>query len=1740
MYILVGFWSEVKIKMRLLSGNETRRLDTEHPVPIENVFTGAYPWAVSEKRVKSLNIFGTTSVDASQPDAFLLGGKSNSVKQYSYNGQTVRAHGDFVEPYGDTDSLNTRFTGELVASQNVNVFDACRGNAPLFSTGYWNYYQGFHPYGYFSPPFGEIASISESSEFYGSVDKGEENGGCPDITRLEYNELRGIVSSTIWENGNLNPVNVNQNKIKRKIQMLHSPREECPPNIIEPFYFEEIAFRYTAGSYAGGLAGNVFNHNPIPSALDFNEMQLTSRYRLVEVLEDRGEPLPTSVLYITGVGESDQNMTTISNYNTGEVAGTEGFNNDLLLNNKLSYNGLCDASNMEGSTSKARQLTNRIELLEYDPVSPNNAGSTAPTFTSNPWEYWHFVFKENADYLPFENNFNGSANTRRSSKGTVLFDSKKADDAYWWENRQCPEVVDFLPWTFGSTIYDCPRDYFEVPYYSAIGKFGYYGTRFQSSCKTTTKVIANDTNNIKGGIPVFETKWPLTVAEAEYAGVVDSDGSSSTEDFRNLLSVASREQQYSEWTFNNRGFYLWKNSSLYTAYDPDYANLVRGFPAFAGLVSNLLHKFASSLKTLPNFITGLNGSSSAAKLDNPYIPVDDTSLAHEYSRYEDVSFSTNINLLDREYSLFLRLVNETIPGELRPTFDTFLEKYGNYIVNEKILYPNRFTVGESIIFQEYNAIESGKEERIRTRAFLNFANGSPVDLYPTNHIYYGLDGAGEYKNSHEWGRRWGESISSSKMTVGDDGLSLPKVERRYFEGTFSKKGRIQAIQSNLNELTNNDIPGLPITLDEFDDAQFSIGGYFRNLECGRTSPTPGYIPVTGGNGIKDSQSPNGVGLVRNWMMLGYNDIGRLDSNFSCFTPIFVQQPKNVYCKLGQQPTFRTLALDYHTLPEDKIKAKYPETWFWANELKLVDSQDAYLYPMKYKWGRISIGSVSEYLEGVFDSSAIQWSDEEGEWCCKEGPDGPDCTFLHPLECVSTTDVIGYAGSPDSNYKFKQGVKAADATSFAYFCMSSGRFGVRASDPFTIEADAFLLADLAYMNGGGASMAPELSFELTDTVDNGFLQYGGSRRIDLAMETSPSFASSSYGGIKSDPFVAPEEVIYTKKYMRAGGGINLAFGFNGNLMWRGFTRSYIGQTLDDSRGLESTSEQPVDYGTLIQYKLSLTDTRGGELYGYNHLPVCSNEEMSVGEKGVRTVVRVDGEVVRHPYVNQRAEIPLSSRYAPMDGYKPDIVHVGQLYNFNKYDPEAITTVGMTSTWQFNHNLGSVKRFGRQTEFSAEGTDFRFNRDISDSVPFAARAAFDYVRDEIISVTDLAGPNCGFREESVGRKMAYFVEAYDRYYVLCDDEAKYNVPNPTFVAPGLRWGDAGFQYAWFGQPSDSYLERKGMYGPYAYQWKVQRHNRDRLGNGLSLGFHSMGWADKYSLMYDIPAIHGLYLKNNSNVASTKWAVDMSILRSNAFPNSRTPPRKVLLGKVGGQAEGYGYGHIRVSCEKGFGVTNALLGQPEEGGYEAICSYFQHGQRRMDGSEYFCSVEDSRAGLCFDPCLSIRYSHGFLPGGKRISHMSSPTREGSDGGDKPKRRRITANGNDVGKGRLDDVFNDNFVQKDLVVDDKSATDGISMVLRGPANTPYAHKIRKGELDVLTTFGVHGDYGSRLPDVNPSKTSNRLNWSIDPCEPGGTEHCNFNTPTVHVGGNVHPTVNVSFLTFSNNNIFDYLNESS
>ncbi|MCL5460057.1 hypothetical protein M3M33_15580, partial [Loigolactobacillus coryniformis] len=47
---------------------------------------------------------------------------------------------------------------------------------------------------------------------------------------------------------------------------------------------------------------------------------------------------------------------------------------------------------------------------------------------------------------------------------------------------QCPDTVDFLPWNFGASIYACPSMHFDVPYYAATKKFGFFGTRFLSTC----------------------------------------------------------------------------------------------------------------------------------------------------------------------------------------------------------------------------------------------------------------------------------------------------------------------------------------------------------------------------------------------------------------------------------------------------------------------------------------------------------------------------------------------------------------------------------------------------------------------------------------------------------------------------------------------------------------------------------------------------------------------------------------------------------------------------------------------------------------------------------------------------------------------------------------------------------------------------------------------------------------------------------------------------------------------------------------------------------------------------------------------------------------------------------------------------------------------------------------------------------------------------------------------------------
>jgi len=1692
--------------MKLLTGDQEVIYDDSI---LDHLFTGVVRTRVDEEKEEIINISNNLTSFSKDFDAYLPDGNPNSTSP-SFNNSKIKAFGDYVKPTSATNLLTNRYTGIFRYNVNPSLYDTCRGQSNVFTlkTGGKNYYHAFHQMGYFAPPFGEVISLTEKS----SDGLEKEVGSCATMSVEEYNRMHGLVSANVNNSTNLDPINVESNPINSKIGAVNAPYEECPPDNPSLFYFEEVNFEYAGGTYAGGSVGNPYNHNPVPTALDFSEMKLTSRYRITK--PDQNGPLR-----ITGVPEGSE-ITNPANYGTGEAGGIEGINNDLQLNNKLSYHGLCNAASLEQNMANHLYKGGSLDLIEYDPAGPLNAASVSPTFNYRDFEYWDFTYRENQDYLPFATSFrayetDGSINPRISSRGTQLLNSNKADYEYWWENRQCPEVVDFLPWTYGATIYDCPRDYFEVPYYATKGKFGYYGTRFYVTCKTPARTKSYDVSGLKSGIPTYEVPYPLNSlsSEAQWEGAVNVDkgGAITNYYFNGLLAVADREQKYAEWMATTKAVPFWVNGGILET-DPDYVTLAYNNPKWVHYYNAFKETYSGALGGISNFLSGF---------DDPFIRTSGAAFEEDYTYYITGQVTGSYARLTDRYW------NEFMNNSRRELDPTWMQKLDNLVANYGYYFKDPQNTS-NVWHDAYNTGISGREERIRTRYLLNIAQGNPVDLFPTNHIYFSFDNPEEYNLSNKWGRKELGTISTPSV---NGGMDLPEINRRYFEGTFTNYGSLSGLQDQIDALESADTGVF--------NSPFMIGNYYKNLHCAKDEPAKSFQSVTNGQ-FRDTQNPTQIGTVNGWLGVGYNEIGKIDNNFSCFTPIFIQQPKNVYCKLGQQPTMRALALDYHTLPEDKIETKYPEVFYWAQQLKLVDTDNNLLYPMHYKWFRVPVTHYEEVMKGDYTIPQIEWASTEGDWGCLEGDDSADCTFIHPDECLGPgLGQDGYIDSNASSYMFLQGVKDNDASSYVYFCMASGRFGIRNSDPFIIEADKFVSINLSYINGGGAqgsSVEPTVSF-VASTVN-------GDETISFEkVPSSVPTLSQPFQGVQ--PSRTPyEETLKKKRYMRVGGGQNVATAFGGSWIYHSTTRSYAPETIDDPRGLEATNARPIEFGTLFEYRATLDNAKGSYLYGYKHLPVCRDGRMQDGEKGVRLDVKVNGDVVKHPRVDDVAQLGMTNPPAPSRvsaaGYiskVPNIGHPGQLYGFY----EGFTSIGVTSTWQMHQNMGAVKRFGRSSEYNdGNGPDFIYVNDISATDQQASLDAFNYVKDVIVTDSTLAGSNCGYLENSLGRHMLYYVEAFDRFYNFCDSKAKFNSRNPAFVAPGLRLGDAPFQYTWIGQPSDTYLKRFAMYGPYAYQWKVMRHNRDRLGNGISEGFYSMGWKEKYSLMYDAPAIYGLYLREDSSDTRQRAIDTLHRLRGHAFPNEPFAGMQ-FLGRRGGRAEGYGYGDIRINCEDYGGIQSTILEARNNdpitssgpSSFSAICAYYQYAASAnlFDFTEYFCDLKNIKDGECFDPCLSMRYSHGFMPGGKLIGHLSAGKKEGASG--PLVSYKITHQGRDIGDGTIEAVqttledFSDDYT---LVENENSFGDVVSKIkLRGPASTRYARQIIEGEAEVATPFPTKLQENSaenqKFEDLayNVGLVSSRLEWSISPREPGGADHCNYLTPIVHVGGNYSPRTNIN-----------------
>ena len=293
--------------------------------------------------------------------------------------------------------------------------------------------------------------------------------------------------------------------------------------------------------------------------------------------------------------------------------------------------------------------------------------------------------------------------------------------------------------------------------------------------------------------------------------------------------------------------------------------------------------------------------------------------------------------------------------------------------------------------------------------------GNAIDLYPSNKITFGYDSAENFFNSYSWGKLTG--LFNSSTQFDDTGLA-----RRYFLGAYSNYLDFSGYVLSIKEINS-----------QVENSNFYPG--FFNSCFSRPFVDNEYIPVIMGNSFTgenvDKQTiRNKRNLLSDgWFALGYGGVAKLKDSYSCFTPIFIKQPINlVHCKIGQSPTFRCLAVDYHTIPEDKINDRYPEIVYWTEKLKITTAKKRNKYPLTYKWFRIkksdcrnnfenfltsgyfSQHSFEDYYHNPTGAPPLEPANPNGNWCCLEQND-PNCTLIHPTSCEPSF-------SPNASWSYK--------------------------------------------------------------------------------------------------------------------------------------------------------------------------------------------------------------------------------------------------------------------------------------------------------------------------------------------------------------------------------------------------------------------------------------------------------------------------------------------------------------------------------------------------------------------------------------------------------------------------------------------------------------------------------------------------------------------------------------------------
>lgn len=1474
--------------------------------------------------------------------------------------------------------IATDRSGALYYSEAADLIGTCHGFGRNDKTAYsgYNFYNAPYPASYFTPPFGETTSLFKTNQ--DGIDS-LSNGACANMSVTEYNEQFGIVSITASD------VSLSTNTLSpNTLAQIMSVKETCPDSTVAvTTYYEEVNLTRIPGTATSITAPTLYNNNPIPTSLDNYDNWVQGRYTYTS-------DIPNKVNHITFLGDGRPSPS----YSSTDT-------NHSKLNNSLCY-----AQLFETDTSIGR-LTNGTQRIETPDALYGSVGSQVSAAGQEPWHYWHFLFKENAETIPFASDFKQireGVTHRTISEGTQMFTPILSSEDSYWKNRQCPDTVDFLPWNFGASIYACPSEHFDIPYYSAVKKFGFYGMRFLNSC---TRL--NLTTAWSGAPNAVEIAGPL---DLDFPDVepdnIDEEGSWTFSSFDNLLRTAGAEERYGNMYAMNKAFFLWSNTGCIFS-DNDYLYLSGKYDGLHSSFSALVDKYQYVYKNgLSSFLSGEPRVIIKAGQATSSFSVLDSGI------YSDLLFTNN------SYQQFSKTLDRILSGDGVDVWNQLENRYSFYISNCQ----------SSIDEAKYKSLSSGREKRIRTRYLENIIRGNPVDLFPLNHIYFSTDQAREYHENTGWSRSPDGFGKSSH---------LPPINRRYFEGAYGNSSSLSGVTSVINNLSIAK------------DSSF-YPGFFNTYGFGNLVPTPKYIPVTNGT-IRDSSKRKYS--ASGWLAIGYNEVGLLDKNFSCFTPIITQQPlKAVYCKMGQRPSLRVTAVDYHSIPEDKMNFRYPEIIYWTHKLKITDSKFRNKYPLSYKWFRV-LKEDYETFKAYTDFEQDRVVDFAGlySWGALEG-DSNVCTIIHPATCYPT-----YSSTlSEDDYTFIDGVEKGVDDQYYYMCLVRGRFGIRISEPAELFIEDWVAFDVSQKNGMNLAGKVSIDFIINDIN-------GVSNTISFEGKEE-----SAYAGYQRDKSAVPESIIEQKiPPPNAGFGDVSATRFIGPYGYVGATRSYSPDTLKDTRGLRETWGRMLDYGILTKMFKTISKVEGDLLYGYKALPTCSNYTMNNGQKGIRVLPKVNNKSVSHWTLEQKAFASIDTRY----GMKWDKMgHVGNLY------PPASTIFEISSPrmgighGQWGTNLGTIKRFGKLSK-SSDNDLVMLGGGFSRSNPVPLEW-INNIKDKFIQQDTLAGSNCGYTKYGLGRNMLYYIEAFDRFYLICDPVKKKNVSNISFMCPGLRQTNSAIQYSWLGQPKNTYLERRAMYGPYAYQWRVNKHNRDRNGNGMSQGFYSPSYQTRYETMYDAPSIYGLYVKRQASSEYMARVSEVKELRKKMFGyiSDYGTFRNYWFGEAGGEGTARRYGNFTFSCDTTSWAYN-----------KDMCDYVNSAKslaNSQDFRAYSCPEDRLREGSCFDPCLSIRYGQGFFPGGKK-QNLFGYTNDTS------------AN---LKKQNVRIVSSTNYYQDSPILTDEESSIEPGLFFRSPMNTPHA-RIWRG-LDM----GTLNDDTSKLNKV----------IGISPCVDGGSDHCNYITPTIHL----------------------------